>query len=96
MIRERMCYNDRRVNAVRVKELKYQTNITMKEKLQMLRYELQQKQDAIEALLNEDCTYSFRKLYEGKKSAFAESAQMITDILNSENPNSVSNQPLQD
>ena len=69
----------------------------MKEKLQFAIFTLKQKQDANEALEKEFTNaLDVRNYYVGKRHAFAEAAQLITDILNSENPNSVSNQPTEE
>jgi outer membrane protein assembly factor BamA len=89
---------ERRVNAVRMKELKYQTNITMKDKLEKLEKRLQQMHinSIFDSETFEDENDELKEYYQGKADAFAESAQWLSDILNSENPNSVSNQPTEE
>jgi hypothetical protein len=68
----------------------------MERKLKILLEHLKQRQK--EYILNyrksELATESFS--YYGGSLAFAEAARILTDILNSENPNSVSNQPTEE
>jgi hypothetical protein len=64
----------------------------MEDTLKYLIYTLRQKHDAVHMLMKTESNHSMFQYYNGRKSAFAESAQLLSDILNSENPNSVSNQ----
>jgi hypothetical protein len=68
----------------------------MKDKLENLLDVLKQMQKKSIKEYNEQ-TISWAKGYcIGEQDAFAKSAQWLSDILNSENPNSVSNQPTEE
>jgi hypothetical protein len=68
----------------------------MKDKLEKLEKRLRKMQaDSFKKYMKADD--SFESHYnEGRFSAFSHSVQLIKDILNSENPNSVSNQPTEE
>jgi len=65
----------------------------MKEKLEKLIIHLKQRQNEEMSLYKKREKISSKVFHNGYANAFAESVQLLTDILNSENPNSVSNQP---
>jgi hypothetical protein len=76
-----------------MKELKYQTNNTMRSKVEKLLKDVKkmQKEAKIEYRQAEHVFEEYH--YSGMYEAFSKSAQLLTDILNSENPKDVSSQP---
>jgi hypothetical protein len=76
-----------------MKELKYQTHIKMEDKLKKLIEDLKKAaEEELDEVKNAENKESVG-FYKGRSNGFLYVAQWLTDILNSENPSNVSNQP---
>jgi hypothetical protein len=68
----------------------------MENNIEKLKYDIEKMHDSTVKKMVESKHNKQKVVYWSRMQAFSEVIQLITDILNSENPNSVSNQPTEE